>query len=113
MGKFADGDLVWAWVGKGGPGSGVVIRAGMPTPWGTQDRCEVLIGDRLRELDGCRLWATWEEAERNPPRVLPSTGRIYPSMIASQIVQAQPMSPPVALPFYLDGQRSDPGAPEE
>jgi hypothetical protein len=113
MGEFSEGALVWAWIGKGGPVSGVVTRANLPTPWGTHDRCEVLIGEGLRELDGNQLWATREGAERNPPVVLPSTGRIYPSMIASQMVQVQPMSLPTGLLFYLDSQGSDPGAPEE
>lgn len=110
MGKFAEGDLIWAWVScvsRGGPISGVVIRAGLPTPWGTTDRYEVLVGDRMLELDEPRIWATREEAERNPHVVLPSTGRIYPSMIASQMVQVQPMSLPTGLLFYLDHLAQD------
>jgi hypothetical protein len=102
MKEFSEGDLVWAWVGRGEPISGVVVRTGLATPWGTTDRLEVLIGDQLRELDGPRVWATREEAVRNPPMVLPSTGRIYPSMIARQMVQVQPMSQPTGLLFYLD-----------
>ena len=113
MGEFSEGALVWAWIGKGGPVPGVVTRANLATPWGTQDRCEVLIGDGLRELDGSRLWATREEAERNPPMVLPSTGRTFPSMFASQMVQVQPMPQPAGLLFYLDYLHSGSGGSEE
>ena len=97
--RFEPGDLVWFW--NGGTCSGLVIEEGQGLSTGPA-RFTYLVarGDLGPEwIHGSQLWDRPEDVQPS----FPSSRRVYPSMIAQEIVQVQPM--PLnksGLLFYLD-----------
>lgn len=98
--KFKTGDLVWFWHGwiGGAARSGLVIEVGIGPSMGTSNtRYLVARGDLGPEwMHEGLLSVRPEDVE---PKNFPQ--RVYPSMIAQEIVQVQPM-PTGALLFYFD-----------
>lgn len=90
--RFEPGDLVWFW--NGGTCSGLVIEAGSGS-------IQYLVA-RGDLGPGWIHWSQlWDRPEDVQPLLAPHARRVYPSMIAQEIVQVQPM-PTGALLFYLD-----------
>ena len=90
--RFKPGDLVWLW--NWHPGSvvsGLVIEVGSGS-------IQYLVARGAlgpEWIHGSQLWDRPEDVQPEPVR------RVYPSMIAQEIVQVQPM-PTGALLFYFD-----------
>ena len=94
--RFKAGDLVWFWNWHPGSArSGLVLEVGSGSI-----QYLVARGDLGPEwIHGSQLWDRPEDVQPS----FPSTRRVYPSMIAQEIVQVQPM--PLnksGLLFYLD-----------
>ena len=94
---FNIGQLVWVWLKGEEPSSALVVKAD-EMMHGTY--YTVLVEEKLHFLHNSRVWAEKENATK--PFIFPGTKRIFPSLIANQMITVQPMSLPSALPFYLD-----------
>lgn len=96
--RFEPGDLVWFW--NGGTCSGLVIEEGPRLRTGPA-RFTYLVarGDLGPEWMHENLLSA--QPEDVQPLLASQARRVYPSMIAQEIVQVQPM-PTGALLFYFD-----------
>jgi hypothetical protein len=90
--RFNPGDLVWFW--NGGTCSGLVIEAGSGSIQHLVTRGDLGPG----WIHGSQLWHQPEDVQ---PLLASHGRRVYPSLIAQEIVQVQPM-PTGALLFYFD-----------
>lgn len=96
--RFEPGDLVWFW--NGGTCSGLVIEEGQGLSTGPSAFSYLVARGDLGAgwIHGSQLWDRPEDVQ---PLLASQARRVYPSMIAQEIVQVQPM-PTGALLFYLD-----------
>lgn len=98
--RFKPGDLVWFW--SGGTCSGLVIEAGQGLSTGPSAFSYLVARGDLGPgwIHESQLWDRPEDVQ---PLLASQARRVYPSMIAQEIVQVQPM--PLnksGLLFYLD-----------
>lgn len=92
---FNIGQLVWVWIKGEEPTTGLVIEvleAGF---------YNVLVEEQICKLSDDRIWNNKDECKK-PSLFFPHVRRIYPGLIANQMITVQPMSLPSGLIFYLD-----------
>jgi hypothetical protein len=96
--RFNPGDLVWFW--NGGTCSGLVIESGLGLSTGSSAFSYLVARGDLGPgwIHGSQLWDRPEDVQ---PLLASHAMRVYPSLIAQEIVQVQPM-PTGALLFYFD-----------
>jgi hypothetical protein len=63
---------------------------------------EVLIDGGVKEIYAGKIFRTGTATRPNPPFTMPTMKRVWPSLIANEIVKVQPMSLPSGLLFYMD-----------
>lgn len=101
MARYQPGELVWIWTAPDKLSIGTVIDGGLSTQEGLWTY-SILADGIIHSRHDYRVWTSRSEAEKHPPVTLPSTRRIYPSLIASHMIEVQPMTLPKGLLFYLD-----------
>ena len=92
---FDIGKLVWVWIKGEEPTTGLVVEV---LEGGFYN---VLVEEQIHKLSDDRIWNNKDECIKPPP-FFPGMRRIFPGLIANQIMTVQPMTLPSALPFYLD-----------
>lgn len=92
---FDVGKLVWVWIKGEEPTTGLVVEA---LEGGFYN---VLVEENIHKLSDDRIWNNKDECIKPPP-FFPNVRRVFPSLIANEIVNVQPMSLPSSLLFYLD-----------
>jgi hypothetical protein len=93
---FNVGQLVWVWIKGEEPSTALVVEVAHSVTIGTY--YNVLIEEQIIAVHPHRIWLEKENAV--PPLMVGR--RLFPGLIANQIITVQPMSLPSALPFYLD-----------
>jgi hypothetical protein len=63
---------------------------------------EVLVNEQVKEVHGSQIFKSGTATRPNPPITMPTMKRVWPSLIANDIVSVQPMTLPSGLLFYLD-----------
>ena len=63
---------------------------------------EVLIDGGVKEVHAGQIFRPGTATAPMPPFTMPTMKRVWPSLIANEIVKVQPMSLPSGLPFYMD-----------
>ena len=63
---------------------------------------EVLVDGEVKEVHAGQIFRTGTATRPNPPFTMPTMKRVWPSLIANEIVKVQPMSLPSGLLFYMD-----------
>ena len=89
---FNVGQLVWIWIKEQEPSTALVIEVIEGGYY------SVLVEEQIVKVHNHRVWAEKENA--TPPLLVGR--RIFPGLIANQMITVQPMTLPSALPFYLD-----------
>ena len=92
---FDIGKLVWVWIKGEQPTTGLVVEV---LEGGFYN---VLIEEQIYKLSDDRIWNNKEECIKPPP-FFPIVRRMFPGLIANDIITVQPMTGPTALTFYLD-----------
>ena len=92
---FDIGKLVWVWIKGEQPTTGLVVEV---LEGGFYN---VLIEEQIYKLSDDRIWNNKEECIKPPP-FFPKGQRMFPGLIANDIITVQPMTGPTALTFYLD-----------
>jgi hypothetical protein len=105
--QLKKGDLVWIWPRDvAEPGLGLLVEcfnlgAGMGDVW------DVQTADGIERTSANRVWREKKDCEPDllsgfAKMAFPLVHRTFPSMVASSIVNAQPMSVPAGSIFYMD-----------
>ena len=63
---------------------------------------EVLVDGGVKEVHAGQIFRPGTATRPNPPFTMPTMKRVWPSLIANEIVKVQPMSLPSGLLFYMD-----------
>lgn len=63
---------------------------------------EVLIDGGVKEVDAGQIFRTGTATRPAPPITFPTMKKVWPSLIANEIVKVQPMTMPVSNIFYMD-----------
>lgn len=92
---FNVGQLVWVWLKGEEPSSALIIE---DLEGGYYN---LLIEEQIYKLPDNLIWTKKEDCVKPPP-FFPKPIRLYPGLIANQMITVQPMTLPSALPFYLD-----------
>jgi len=91
---FNVGQLVWVWIKTEEPSSALIVEA---LEGGYYN---VLVEEQIHKLSDDRIWNKKDDCIK--PLFFPHVRRLFPGLIANQIMTVQPMTLPSALPFYLD-----------
>jgi len=92
---FDIGKLVWVWIKGEEPTTGLVVEV---LEGGFYN---VLVEEQIHKLSDDRIWNNKHECIKPPP-FFPGMRRIFPGLIANNMITVQPMTVPSALTFYLD-----------
>jgi hypothetical protein len=92
---FDIGKLVWVWIKGEEPTTGLVVEV---LEGGFYN---VLVEEQIHKLSDDRIWNNKHECIKPPP-FFPGMRRIFPGLIANDMITVQPMTGPTALTFYLD-----------
>jgi len=92
---FDIGKLVWVWIKGEEPTTGLVVEV---LEGGFYN---VLVEEQIHKLSDDRIWNNKHECIKPPP-FFPYVQRLFPGLIANQMITVQPMTGPTALTFYLD-----------
>ena len=92
---FDVGKLVWTWIKGEEPTTGLVVEV---LEGGFYN---VLVEEQIHKLSDDRIWNNKHECIKPPP-FFPGMRRIFPGLIANDMITVQPMTVPSALTFYLD-----------
>jgi len=92
---FNVGQLVWVWIKGGEPVTALIVE---DLQGGFYN---LLVNEQIHRLPDDRIWLNKDECIE-PPRWSHYVQRLFPGLIANQIITVQPMTTPSALPFYLD-----------
>jgi hypothetical protein len=92
---FNVGQLVWVWIKGEEPSTALVVE---DLEGGFYN---VLFEEQIHKLSDDYIWTKKDDCVKPPP-VFPHIRRLFPGLIANQMITVQPMSVPSALPFYLD-----------
>ncbi len=92
---FDIGKLVWVWIKGEEPTTGLVVEV---LEGGFYN---VLVEEQIHKLSDDRIWNNKEECIKPPP-FFPHVQRLFPGLIANQMITVQPMPQPSGLLFYLD-----------
>jgi len=92
---FDIGKLVWVWIKGEEPTTGLVVEV---LEGGFYN---VLVEEQIHKLSDDRIWNNKDECIKPPP-FFPKVQRMFPGLIANDIITVQPMTGPTALTFYLD-----------
>ena len=92
---FDIGKLVWVWIKGEEPTTGLVVEV---LEGGFYN---VLVEEQIHKLSDDRIWNNKHECIKPPP-FFPGMRRIFPGLIANDMITVQPMTVPSALTFYLD-----------
>lgn len=92
---FDVGKLVWVWIKGEEPTTGLVVEV---LEGGFYN---VLVEEQIHKLSDDRIWNNKHECIKPPP-FFPGMRRIFPGLIANNMITVQPMTVPSALTFYLD-----------
>jgi hypothetical protein len=103
---FDIGQLIWVWIKGDEPISGLIVEV---LEGGFYN---VLVEEQIHKLSDDRIWHNKEECIKPPP-FFPYPRRIFPGLIASQMITVQPMSLPSGLLFYLDNMSPSGSKDEE
>ena len=68
----------------------------------TSPNWEVLVDEQVKEVHGSQIFKSGTATRPNSPITMPTMKRVWPSLIANDIVSVQPMTLPSGLLFYLD-----------
>ena len=63
---------------------------------------EVLVDGGVKEVHAGQIFRPGTATRPNPPFTMPTMKRVWPSLIANEIVKVQPMTMPSGLIFYMD-----------
>ena len=63
---------------------------------------EVLVDGEVKEVHAGQIFRTGTATRPAPPITFPTMKRVWPSLIANEIVKVQPMTMPSGLIFYMD-----------
>ena len=63
---------------------------------------EVLVDGQVKEVHARQIFRPGTATAPMPPFTMPTMKRVWPSLIANDLISIQPMSLPPALLFYLD-----------
>lgn len=95
------GEIWEVWIDSRGPLLGLILGENTEDKFFTS-RFWVLVGDQPHSILVARIFPI---GKSTAPFVMPSTRRIYPTLLAHQIVTVQPMTAPTGRFFYLDQER--------
>lgn len=94
---FNIGQLVWVWIRGEEPSTALVIEV---LEGGYYN---VLVEEQIHKLSDDYIWTKKDDCVKPPsPFLFPNIKRVYPGLIAQQLVTVQPMTVPSGLLFYLD-----------
>ena len=91
---FNLGQLVWVWLKGEEPSSALVVEI---LEGGFYN---ILVEEQIHKLSDDRIWNKKDDCIKPP--FFPHVRRLFPGLIANQMITVQPMTVPSALPFYLD-----------
>ena len=63
---------------------------------------EILVDGQVKEVHAGQIFRIGTATAPMPPFTMPTTKRVWPSLIANQIVNVQPMTMPTSSIFYMD-----------
>ena len=92
---FNTGQLVWVWLKGEEPSTALVVEV---LEGGYYN---LLIEEQIYKLSDDYIWTKKDDCVKPPP-VFPHIRRLFPGLIANQIINIQPMPLPSGLLFYLD-----------
>jgi len=97
------GDLVWIWInGNDEPTQGLLVDLDVEDLRYSQSPFYVVLADgRNHRRSRSRIWRRKEECIK-PVHFGSTPRRLFPSLLAKEMVSVQPMSLPSGLVFYLD-----------
>lgn len=91
---FNIGQLVWVWIKGEEPSSALIVEV---LEGGFYN---VLVEEQIHKLSDDRIWNKKDDCIKPP--FFPHVKRLFPGLIANQIINIQPMPLPSGLLFYLD-----------
>ena len=68
---------------------------------------EVLVDGQVKEIYAGKIFRPGTATRPAPPLTFPTLKRVWPSLIANEIVSVQPMTMPVSNIFYMDYKFGD------
>lgn len=93
------GDLVWYWP-RFEPEPFQVMVLELPSE---KQNVKILAKDQIKHIPISFLWIKKEDAVKGGPVFyIPIVKKVFPTLIANEIVSVQPMTMPAGLTFFLD-----------
>jgi len=75
----------------------------IPTSAGTNfKRWKVLVDGQVKDVYAGQIFRSGTATRPEPPFTMPTTKRVWPSLIANDIVSVQPMTMPTSSIFHMD-----------